>query len=155
MFTIRAAIEGDMPAARAMFEDYAASIGIDLGFQDFAAELAGLPGAYAPPGGQIWFGEDLGRAVGCVAVRPLGEDACEMKRLFVRPAARGLGMGRLLARAAVDFGRARAYRVMRLDTLATMTAARALYISLGFREVPAYCYNPIADAVFMELALTG
>lgn len=142
-----------MPAVHGLFEEYARSIGIDLGFQHFEEELAGLPGAYAPPTGRIWLADRAAEPVGCVAVRPLDEGVCEMKRLYVRPEARGLGAGRLLAIAAIDFGRANGYRVMRLDTLATMTPARRLYAALGFREVPPYCYNPIENAVFMELDL--
>lgn len=142
-----------MPVVRALFEEYARSIAIDLGFQHFDEELATLPGAYAPPPGRIWLADDGAGAVGCVAVRPLGGQVCEMKRLYVKRDERARGVGRRLAIAAIDFARSAGYRTMRLDTLATMTAARALYRDLGFREVPAYCHNPIADAVFMELNL--
>jgi ribosomal protein S18 acetylase RimI-like enzyme len=154
LIAIREAETGRIAAVRGLFEEYARSISIDLAFQDFDEELATLPGAYAPPGGRIWLADRKAEPVGCVAVRPLDEGVCEMKRLYVKPDARGLGVGRLLASAAIDFGRAQGYRVMRLDTLATMTPARTLYRGLGFREVSAYCYNPFADAVFMELDLT-
>ncbi len=153
--TIHEADPDQMPLVRALFEEYARSIGIDLGFQHFEDELAGLPGAYAGPGGCLWLARRGEEPVGCVAVRPLDEGVCEMKRLYVRPAARGQGVGRLLATTAVEFGRRAGYRVMRLDTLATMAAARGLYRGLGFREVPAYCYNPFPDAVFLELVFTA
>lgn len=152
-FVVREPADGEMPQVRALFEEYAAAIEIDLSFQDFAGELAGLPAPYTRPRGAIWLAEHAGRPVGCVAVRPLEADVCEMKRLYVRPVGRGLGIGRALGTRAVDFGRRAGYRLMRLDTLASMSPARTLYASLGFRDVPPYCYNPIADAVFMELSL--
>jgi putative acetyltransferase len=151
LYTFRAAEDHEMPVVRRLFEEYANAIGIDLGFQGFEQELANLPGMYAPTRGGIFLAVAAGsRAVGCVAVRPLERDACEMKRLYVQPGARGAEVGRHLALTAVGCGCAKGYRVMRLDTLATMTAARALYRSIGFREVAAYCYNPFPDAVFME-----
>jgi putative acetyltransferase len=154
MVTIRQAeSKEDVAEVRALFEEYARSLSIDLGFQGFDEELAGLPGGYSRPTGCLLFAESGNRSVGCVAVRRLDEDMCEMKRLFVRPEARGEGVGRALAEAAVAFGRAAGYRAMRLDTLDTMAAALALYRELGFREVPPYRYNPVPGALFMEFTL--
>ena len=143
----------DVDAVRALFEDYAASLGFDLGFQDFERELDELPGEYAPPRGRLLLARVGGEAVGCVAVRPLDDETCEMKRLFVRPASRRTGAGRALAEAAVAAGRELGYARMRLDTVPSMEAARALYRSLGFREIRPYRYNPIRGTAFMELGL--
>lgn len=152
--TIRDAdVPAELDEIRALFLEYAGSIGIDLEFQGFAGELANLPGAYARPGGCLLFAVDDGHPVGCVAVRRLAPAISEMKRLYVRPAVRGQGVGRLLAEAAVSFGRSAGYGAMRLDTLSSMEAARALYRRLGFLEVAPYRFNPLTGAVFMELAL--
>ena len=139
--------------ARRLIEEYAASLEFDLGFQGFAEELAGLPGAYAPPSGRLMLAQAHGEAAGCVAVRPLVPGVCDMKRLYVRPAFRGSGLGRRRVEAAVREARAAGYRRMRLDTVATMAAARDLYRSLGFVPVPPYRHNPMAGAEFMELDL--
>ena len=140
--------------ARALIAEYAASLSFDLGFQGFAEELAGLPGAYAPPHGRLLLAQAAdGEAAGCVAVRPLMAQVCEMKRLYVRPTFRGTGLGRRLAEAAVREARAAGYRRMRLDTMATMAAARGIYESLGFLPVPPYRHNPLPGAEFMELDL--
>ena len=139
--------------AGTLFEEYAASLDIDIEFQDFAAERAGLPGVYSPPNGCLLLAMRSEIALGCVAVRPLDALTCEMKGLFVRPEARGSGAGRRLAAAAIDTARAIGYRGIRLDTLPSMGRAIALYRSLGFETIPAYRQNPVDGALFMELAL--
>ena len=148
----------DIAMARALFEEYAATLNVDLCFQGFAAELASLPGAYAPPRGRLMLAGPPDAPVGCVALRPLPADdsttpVAEIKRLYVRPAARGTGLGGALARAIVAEARAIGYAEVRLDTLASMTAARALYASLGFRACAAYYDNPLPGTAYMSLAL--
>jgi putative acetyltransferase len=138
-----------------LFEEYAASLGFDLGFQDFERELRELPGDYAAPRGVLLLAQIRTRAIGCVAVRPLAADICEMKRLYVRPEYRGTGAGRALAEAAIVVGRKLGYARMRLDTVPTMAAARGLYRALGFREIPPYRHNPIPGTAFMELELAA
>jgi putative acetyltransferase len=139
--------------ARALFVEYAASTGIDLCFQNFDAELSGLPGEYAPPAGRLLLAVEAEAEVGCVALRPLDDAICEMKRLYVRPPYRSRGLGRALAAAVVQEARGIGYRAMRLDTLASMTTAIALYRSLGFQTIAPYRYNPFPEAVYMELKL--
>jgi ribosomal protein S18 acetylase RimI-like enzyme len=154
MVTVREArTAADVDGIRQLFTEYAQSLGVDLSFQDFDEELAGLPGAYAGPAGCLLLADAGGRLLGCVAVRPLGTDVCEMKRLYVRPEFRAIGAGRALAAAAIEFARRAGYGAMRLDTLPDMAAARALYRRLGFREIPAYRYNPVPGTSFMELAI--
>ena len=141
--------------ARQLFQEYAETLEFDLEFQGFNRELSSLPGDYAAPRGCILLAEEEGRAVGCVALRPLGINICEMKRLFVVPAYRGQGAGRLLACAVIDRAREMGYRKMRLDTVATMKAARTLYFSLQFRNIEAYRYNPVEGSSYMELDLSN
>ena len=145
---------GDITEARRLFLAYAHSLPIDLAYQNFEAELAALPGAYAPPRGELLLARDMrGVATGCVALRPLEYGVCEMKRLYVAPAGRGAGRGRALAREIVAVGRKLGYREMRLDTLTTMAEALALYRSLGFAEIAPYYDSPVAGTIFMALRL--
>ncbi len=137
-----------------LFNDYAASLSFDLCFQDFAGELAGLPGKYAPPQGALLLARDFnGHAIGCVAMRPLGDGIAEMKRLYVAPKGRGLGVGRALAAAAIAAARSAGHREMRLDTLPEMPAAQALYRSFGFTVIPSYYETPVEGTIFMGLRL--
>ena len=138
---------------RTLFEEYAGWLGIDLSFQGFAAELAGLPGVYAPPRGRLLLALAVNGVSGCVALRPLGDGVCEMKRLFVRSGFRGQGVGKLLAEQIVEEARAIGYRMMRLDTLPSMQGAIRLYETLGFTRRTAYYETPLPDTVFMELHL--
>ena len=140
-----------LPDVRILFQEYAASLDIDLAFQGFEEELATLPGAYAPPEGALLMASWEGHIAGCVALRKLSAGTCEMKRLYTRPEFRGRHIGRALAEAVIQQARIIGYSRMRLDTLASMKRARAMYLSLGFREIAPYCYNPFEDAVFMEL----
>ena len=143
----------DLKSVRNLFEEYARSLGFDLGFQDFAVELQNLPGGYAPPQGCILLAKRDERIVGCVALRKLEENICEMKRLYVVPEARGDDIGRRLAEAVILRAKEIGYQRMRLDTLSSMHAANRLYSSLGFRPIAAYRYNPLAGAQFYELLL--
>jgi ribosomal protein S18 acetylase RimI-like enzyme len=138
---------------RELFVEYAAGLGVDLCFQSFDEELAGLPGKYAPPDGALLLATVDGEPAGCVALRPLGDGACEMKRLYVRDAYRGMGLGRALVARVIAEAEARGYAAMRLDTLDTMATALRLYQGFGFRDTGAYVYNPIPGARYLELAL--
>ena len=142
---------------RAIFRDYAASLNIDLCFQNFDAELRELPGDYAAPYGHLLLAFVNQELAGCGAFRRIGDvdyaNACEMKRLYVRPAFRSLGLGRLLAQALFDEAQRAGYSVMLLDTLDDMEAARGLYASLGFTEIPPYYFNPIAGAHYLKAEL--
>jgi ribosomal protein S18 acetylase RimI-like enzyme len=175
--------EGTVERASALFREYAEALRIDLSFQDFEHEVATLPGDYAPPGGRLLLAalDETGAAlmdaaaaserriypaapppcgsqppstyVGCVALRRIDDETCEMKRLYVRPQYRGFGTGRKLAQAVIESAREIGYRNMRLDTLPQMGQAQALYRACGFREIPPYRYNPVAGALYFELAL--
>ena len=168
---------GELNAARAIFSEYAAALGIDLGFQDFDAELNDLPGDYAEPRGALLLAlvdaahpmaADAGlplqladghltQLAGCGALRPLDTadypNAAEMKRLYVRPAFRGLGLGRRLAESILDAARGAGYGCVLLDTLDDMASARTLYEDLGFVEVPPYYHNPIAGSHYLKVEL--
>lgn len=146
----------DVEQARELMRRYARWTGVDLCFQNFETELAELPGKYAPPGGQLWLARtvDGETPVGVIAVRPLSESVCEMKRLWVEPAAQGTGLGRRLALTAIDFARSAVFDEMKLDTLRErMPAAIALYRSLGFTDTDPYIPNPEPDVIYMSLDL--
>jgi putative acetyltransferase len=146
-----------LDATRAIFREYGASLNIDLCFQNFDAELAALPGDYAAPEGHLLLAFVDGAVAGCGALRPLADvdyaNACEMKRLYVRPAFRRFGLGRVLAQALMDEARRIGYSAMLLDTLDDMEAARGMYASLGFEDVPPYYFNPIPGAHYLKADL--
>lgn len=145
--------EAQYAAARPLVEEYASQLGIDLAFQNFAAELEQLRTMYGPPRGRLLLGVCGGELAGCVAVRDIAADVCEMKRLYVRAAFRGRGLGRALALASLEAARGLGYRRMVLDTLATMETAVSLYMSLGFRETEPYYPNPLPDVRYLAIAL--
>lgn len=148
-----ASFPDDLPEIRALFREYADSLGVDLSFQDFDRELAALPGDYVPPRGAMLIAEHEGAVAGCVAVRPLDASTCEMKRLYVRPAFRGWHLGRALAEAILAEARRIGYVRMRLDTLPSMGEAIGLYERLGFTDIPPYRHNPIPGTRFLERSL--
>ena len=145
----------DLTATKLLFEAYAASLGINLSYQNFVEEMAAMPGKYAPPNGELLLARGADNsALGCVGLRPLVEDgACEMKRLYVMPEGRGLGLGKALAERVVDEARRIGYRRMLLDTLPSLAAAVALYDRMGFVRIAAYYDTPIPGTIFMALAL--
>jgi GNAT superfamily N-acetyltransferase len=144
-------------AAREILREYAESLGVDLSFQRFDAELAGLPGEYAAPAGRLLLVLLDGDVAGCGCMRPAPEvdyaNACEMKRLYVRPAWRRFGIGRLVAQALLDEARGAGYSAVLLDTLDDMEAARELYGALGFEEIPPYYFNPLPGAHYLKAEL--
>lgn len=149
-----ASLPDERDAVVALFEEYATSLGIDLGFQDFAAEVAHLAERYAPPLGALYVAEQQGSLIGCVALRAFQPpNIAELKRLYVRPAGRGHALGRRLSLVAIERAAALGYTQLRLDTLPTMHAAQALYRDLGFGEIAPYRFNPIAGTRYMELTL--
>jgi len=150
---IQARTEDHYRSTRNLFQQYADALGFDLEFQGFSREVATLPGAYAPPKGCIFLAESEEEIVGCVALRPLEKLICEMKRLYVVPGYRNRKTGRELAEAVIDQARTSGYERMRLDTLESMTAAQALYHSLGFRPIKPYRYNPLNNPSYFELNL--
>jgi GNAT superfamily N-acetyltransferase len=156
MITIRPAeFPHHRELVRALFREYAESLGFSLCFQGFDEELAALPGKYAPPAGRLllaWNGDD---AVGCVALRPVDAGRCEMKRLYLRPSARAAGLGRRLAERICVEAREAGYAQICLDTLPTMSAAVRLYTSMGFRPIDPYVFNPIEEAMFLGLDLNS
>ena len=150
----QATSHSDLDQARELFKEYEASLGISLCFQNFADELANLPGDYAPPRGRLLLARECDQLVGCIALRPVGPTTCEMKRLFVRPEYRDRGLGRVLVEAIIEEARKMGYTNLRLDTIADrMDRAVALYKSIGFVEISPYRNNPVDSATFMELDL--
>lgn len=145
---------GELEIVRTLFSEYARSLSVDLCFQNFHQEVIGLPGEYAKPRGDLLLATVKGTPAGCCALRPLDAvdypNACEMKRLYVSPKFRGLGIGRLLAETVMDAARLAAYDCILLDTLDSMEAARALYQELAFEEIPPYYFNPIAGAHYLK-----
>jgi len=154
MLTIVAATTPeDVEHVRTLLREYERSLGVDLAFQGFAQEVAALPGVYAPPRGRLLLAMDGDAPAGCVALRPITDDVCEMKRLYLRPSLRGKGAGRMLAGRIIDEARAIGYRTMRLDSLPAMKEAIALYEALGFRKIAPYYTNPVPGTVYLERTL--
>jgi len=148
----QASDDADMAHARTLFREYQEWLNVDLCFQDFESELANLPGYYAPPGGCLYIVTDKHSQalVGCVALRSEQGERCEMKRLYVREAWRGHGLGRYLAGLCLEEAARLGYRHMCLDTIGSLKSARQLYKSMGFKEIPAYYENPLNDVIYME-----
>ena len=153
MEVLEASTASQLAEAKALIVAYAAEVGVDLGFQGYEEELARFPGEFSPPSGAVLLALEGTDPVGVVALRRFHGPVAEMKRLYVRPRARSHGIGRALGKAVVEKAAALGYERIRLDTLPTMAAAIELYASLGFKEIPAYRFNPFAGARYMELAL--
>jgi len=150
---IEAESDEDIEQVRTLFGKYADTLDFGLDFQDFEEELTNLPGDYIRPAGCLLLALYKGQPAGCVGLRKLSEGVCEMKRLYVREQFRGLSIGRALAEAVIEEAKKIGYNYMRLDTVPAMEAARTLYVSVGFKQIGPYRYNPIEGAVFMELRL--
>ena len=153
IITVQVETPRQVEDARQLLREYEASLEVSLGFQGFERELAELPGDYAPPRGRLLVGYEGGQPAGCIALRELDDETCEMKRLYLRPGFRGQGAGRRMAKGIIEEARKLGYRRMRLDTLAAMQQARALYESLGFKRIEPYYHNPHPGTEFMELEL--
>lgn len=155
MKLIQATTQEDIQQARQLFEEYASGLGISLCFQNFDRELEELPGGYAPPSGRLFLAIEGDEVMGCVALRRIGDGVGEMKRLYVRPAFRGRGLGQTLTERLIAEALLIGYASLRLDTLpGKMDQAIAMYRSLGFQEIAPYYQNPVAGATFMELVLS-
>ena len=151
---VQAECSAHVAQARELFQEYAQSLGVNLCFQNFEQELAGLPGHYAPPDGRLLLAEYDGQLAGCVALHKWDDGICEMKRLYLRPSFRGKGLGRAIAEKIIAEARSIGYQRMRLDTIEPlMKDAVEMYRKLGFREIAPYRPNPIAGAMYMELQL--
>lgn len=151
---VQATAPDDIEHGRRLFRAYAAWLNVDLCFQDFEAELAGLPGSYAPPRGRLLLAKADGEVAGCVGLRPLEDGICEMKRLWVEPGFGGTGIGRRLTEAIVNAGHELGYQAMRLDTMPErLKAAGRIYETLGFEKIPDYYHNPLEGVVMYELKL--
>ena len=155
MDIVRAATPETWSAGERLIREYAGSLGVSLEFQHFADEIGNLAGEYGAPHGVLLLARDDDGYIGCGGIRRFSADVCEMKRLYVRPAAQGRGAGRAIAAALIAEARAIGYLTLRLDTLPSMRGARALYRSLGFREIAPYRFNPVAGTTYMELSLSG